>query len=891
MSKEFHIFKQNTEAIATNRGFYYQYLKTVKLWIDDFIANENNEIYCEREDDIFEYNASSKTYKFRQIKCYSTASGLNSLEVKSSLLNFYMLYLKYDYQGLFYFESNTTIQPRAGKTLTLWIEQQRNRNFSVTNYIDEIREIFRVYIQEKLDTYLSDKNKKKIEKEEAQQKADSFFKGLNESTFESFLESIRWNFAKELDTHKAISDLSEEILKSISRLPSKELFLGHLVNTVLEKSIELDEEKRLLNRSLLDEALHLTHIDDKLFRSEIKELLNANFFIPKILTSPYAREEVFVGREKEFSDMRDFLNNSNSLLLISSIGGMGKTTLVKEFLHRQKFHYEHYGYIFIGQDIKQGFVNNGLRTSLSLVLQQSNESFDEALVKLQNLKGKTLLILDNVEKLENQKDALEKIIGLAQNPNIDIVMTSREKIDEIVNPYELKALLVKDAKLLFNSIYPIEDEALLEELLDYLDYHTFFIEKTARTLDKKKGLLTPREIIKNFPDIRHKKGTIYNDFLTKLFKFDELDKDDILFLKQLSAFPSIDLGFTYLQHMLQVNNVMELQENLEHLVEKGWLIFLEAGQYEEGYKLHQVIKEYIWSNHPPTFEEIEGIVHLFILGMGDVTDTLTAIRQLEGIVYFENLVLLFEKMSIENEIFVTLLTKFGLIYQALADYEKVEPLYGKALEISKSILGEDDFNLATAYANVADNYRDTEEYKKAKEFYDKALEISENLKEEHPHLHAFYNNLALYYKLEKNYEKSKELFLKSLEMRKQIFGEESSAVADSYDSLAHIYQLQKERSIKAEELFIKALEIRTKSLESNHPDIGLSYSNLATFYHTFNVQKFYKYMYKAIEIWEGTLPDNHIYLITAKKFISMIEQENSIQSLSYCNNISYRPNK
>ena len=50
-------------------------------------------------------------------------------------------------------------------------------------------------------------------------------------------------------------------------------------------------------------------------------------------------------------------------------------------------------------------------------------------------------------------------------------------------------------------------------------------------------------------------------------------------------------------------------------------------------------------------------------------------------------------------------------------------------------------------------------------------------------------------------------------------------------------------------------------------------------------------MYKAIEIWEGTLPDNHIYLINAKKFISMIEQENSIQSLSYCNNITYKPNK
>ena len=48
-------------------------------------------------------------------------------------------------------------------------------------------------------------------------------------------------------------------------------------------------------------------------------------------------------------------------------------------------------------------------------------------------------------------------------------------------------------------------------------------------------------------------------------------------------------------------------------------------------------------------------------------------------------------------------------------------------------------------------------------------------------------------------------------------------------------------------------------------------------------------MYKAIEVWEGTLPDNHIYLVNAKESVSMVERENSIQSLPYCNNIFYRP--
>jgi len=38
------------------------------------------------------------------------------------------------------------------------------------------------------------------------------------------------------------------------------------------------------------------------------------------------------------------------------------------------------------------------------------------------------------------------------------------------------------SKALFNSIYKVEDEKLLEEILEYLDYHAFFIEKTAHSI-------------------------------------------------------------------------------------------------------------------------------------------------------------------------------------------------------------------------------------------------------------------------------------------------------------------------------------------------------------------------------------------------------------------------
>ncbi len=292
MSKEFYIFKQNTDAIATNRGFYYQYLKTVKLWLDNYINGVNNEIYCEREDDIFEYNVDSKACIFRQIKCYSDNVGLNSSEIKGSLLHFYDIYQNKNYKkSEFYLESNQTFKPKVGKTLKAWYERQKENNFSLIDAeLIETRDILKKYVQDDLDKFLK-KDISKEEKNKAKVKVENFNKELESSNFQTFLESIRWDFSEELDTHKAIANLSKDILKIISEKlkydnrVDKIFLLGYLVNLVLEKSIEADEDKRLLTNVLLKTSLKLTEEDSSLLDKDIKILLDENFFIKEKLGS------------------------------------------------------------------------------------------------------------------------------------------------------------------------------------------------------------------------------------------------------------------------------------------------------------------------------------------------------------------------------------------------------------------------------------------------------------------------------------------------------------------------------------------------------------------------------------------------------------------------------
>ena len=48
------IFDVNTDAVATNKGFYYQYLITLKKWISNFIEDNEIEAYSEVDQDIKE---------------------------------------------------------------------------------------------------------------------------------------------------------------------------------------------------------------------------------------------------------------------------------------------------------------------------------------------------------------------------------------------------------------------------------------------------------------------------------------------------------------------------------------------------------------------------------------------------------------------------------------------------------------------------------------------------------------------------------------------------------------------------------------------------------------------------------------------------------------------
>ena len=568
--------------------------------------------------------------------------------------------------------------------------------------------------------------------------------------------------------------------------------------------------------------------------------------IPSQLTSKLGKSTI-IGREKELKEINKLLNHSNALLVINGIGGVGKSTIASHYLDSQKNKLDYYGF-FEGIE---SFTTE-LKEPLNLKAKKLQEVLLEALTKLRKLEGKKLFVFDDIKNIEENQETIDKILSLKNN-GYKILFTSREEMKEVEN-YYLDVLNLHNAKALFNSIYKVKDEALLEEILEYLGYHAFFIEKTAYSI---KRTLTPEKIKEKFKNgefskISVKRKQSFNKFLNEIFSLDKLDNEEILMLKRFSVLPSIEISIEFLESLFQKKDNAEFENLLDYLSEKGWLI------KGHGYKLHQIIKEYLLANHTPSFEEIEIIIDSLNALIKNSINAKVAIKNFKNIIYFESLLALLEKEGMEQEKVGIFLGNLGDIFRFLGFYPKTESLYLKALKIHEKLLGEEHPNTAMNYNNLASFYRSMGMYEKAKPLYIKALKLRKKiLGINHPHTATSYNDLALLYESMGMYEKAEPLYLKAIKIREDLLEEEHPNTATSYNNLAELYRSMRKYK-KAEILHLKALNICKNFLGEEHPDTAGSYNNLALLYKSMGKYEKVESLYlKAINIWEKLLGKEH----------------------------------
>ncbi|OZQ64378.1 dsDNA nuclease domain-containing protein [Paenibacillus odorifer] len=305
MGRELIVFKTDTDAYGTNRGFVYQYLKTLIQWLKIYSSNSVNEcIYCEYEDDTKLLDQEKNTVRFTQMKCYSTVFNLGHTDIKKSLYNFFILYRMYpEYEGSFSFETNSRVSSKD-QFLDEWTRTQntlsQNQNL-LGRCIVEVRDILNESIIENRDSLVTDLSKKivkletkskKITKkikdqmatynneiEDIKEKANDVLASIADTdVLSDFVLRINWSF-DDIGAEKSVEVLKSEALSFITSLGLKyppNIIFGRLVSEIVLKSKEATPEARCLDLSLMQSILNETEaeINSKVDQRIIEQFQN-----------------------------------------------------------------------------------------------------------------------------------------------------------------------------------------------------------------------------------------------------------------------------------------------------------------------------------------------------------------------------------------------------------------------------------------------------------------------------------------------------------------------------------------------------------------------------------------------------------------------------------------
>ena len=703
------------------------------------------------------------------------------------------------------------------------------------------------------------------------------------------IETVSFKHLQSIAAGKLTEYIKRAGLGGKVRVDNLELIDAILFDKVFKNSINKEPVSReafeeTFRRAIPQEAEILEMIKKALSEKEPEKRE-----IPQCLTSiPLINKETgLVGREDIVRDLRKKLEENSCIVLVNGLGGIGKTAVMQGICNDLKDEGYYVAWISCGDSLRKDLLM--LREGLGIPKEEKEDvAYIAVKAGIQKLGKKLYLFMDDLSR-EVKREERDEINELS----VHVMITSRRE-NLPFRSQKLDYLELQDAVKMFYGYYGRKAgyEETVREIVRSVKSHTLLVELLAKAAREEGGTLD------EFYEKLREKGTFnvseeeleaeheyenrtIEEIVIRLYSMSELSKEQKHIMKLFTIFSPEKVIYHKVRDWAGFD-----RDDLKKLVSLGWL---ERGGLENGYQIHQIVRDSIARQMDNEGETVRLEEYGEFLDRVIAADSYLGIEVpyqfiRERLVLAEDLAGFIEKSGREDADVGKLFNNIGRVFYNQGDYEKALTYYKKSLEINESVQESDNPSAAATYDNIAQVYDKQGDYEKALEYFKKALAIRERvLGPDHSSTATTYNNMAVLYDHQGDYEKALEYFEKALAICERMLGPDHPDTATIYNNMAGVYDNQSDYE-KALEYFKKTLAIRERVLGPDHPDTAATYNNMALVY---DKQGDYKmaleYYEKALVIYERVLGPDHPDTATIYNNMALVynKQGNYKKALEY----------
>ena len=438
-----------------------------------------------------------------------------------------------------------------------------------------------------------------------------------------------------------------------------------------------------------------------------------NSDIPQCLTPiPSINHEVgLVGRDDIKRKVRDMLEENDRMALVNGLGGIGKTAVMEHVCNDLKNEGKYVAWIECGESLKEDLLL--LRAALGI---PNSDDADTAYAKIVNILKSNRQFAENVYLfMDNLSRALrEDEQSILNSLRVHVMATSRFEHDYFAN-LPLDTLVEESALDMFYGYYlekqkdktrRYKDAAL--DIIRSVQCHTLLVELLAKAAWKKGGTLEAFrdslktdgvfEVFKRKLSTKHDKNRTIEECVMELYKISRLTPAQQHIMRLFTIFtPEKEIYYEIL-HWADLD-----EDATDELVDLGWL---ERGGRENGYRIHQIVKESLTRQMKKDGENVKLDDYGEFLSKVIYTDSYLGRnvpyeKILERLTLVEDIARFLNENNREDVDVGALFNNMAGVYNNQGNYEKALEYFGKALAIRERVLGTEHPDTAVTYNNIA----------------------------------------------------------------------------------------------------------------------------------------------------------------------------------------------